>query len=224
MPPPSRYQYIFKLCGIPQQTYREEDFLCGKSKLSSGLVFHFGYWVGDIYTAHVKNKRDIFRFRETDNAVSDKYLKQIEAAEASVSLHVRRGDYIGSGYVNLGKEYYSAAVQHFRDALNEPVFFCFSNDIEWCRSHPEELGFELTKDNVCFVSGVSVTDGFSDLRLMSSCRHNIIANSTFSLWGALLNTYDGKTVIAPKRYFSENYQKKMQKIEAQYCPNEWIRM
>lgn len=110
--------------------------------------------------------------------------------ENSVSLHVRRTDYLGSNGFHPVQE-----IEYYERALCEighyERLFVFSDDIEWCR---ENLNFE----NMVFVDG---NDDVVDMWLMSLCRDNIMANSSFSWWGAWLNRNPNKKVVYPKRWF-----------------------
>ena len=109
----------------------------------------------------------------------------------SVSLHVRRGDYLNLKNINvLDVGYYKKAVEYVRKIVEKPTFFIFSDDLEWCKN---SLGF---LDDCIYVDYTQTE--IEDLKLMSVCRHNIIANSSFSWWGAWLNKNPSKTVIAPK--------------------------
>ena len=120
-----------------------------------------------------------------------------------VAIHVRRGDYVGNKfYVNLFDTLY------YQDAMREfdSKFIVFSDDIEWCKQQ------EIFKD--CeFSEGKSELE---DLNLMASCVGHIIANSSFSWWGAFISPYT-KKVIAPKNWYTDN-------IERTKCPNNWIKL
>jgi hypothetical protein len=106
-----------------------------------------------------------------------------------VSIHVRRGDYLKNpNYHNvLGKEYYDKAMSHFP----KDRFLIFSDDIEWCRH-------AFVGDRFEFYEG---KNDLEEMMVMASCKHNIIANSSFSWWAAWLNQNDEKKVIAPKKWF-----------------------
>lgn len=133
-----------------------------------------------------------------------------------VSIHVRRGDYVTNPDVRksiglCGKEYYLAAADYFKRQVKDPFFLIFTNDEKWVA--------ENIKDNIpCTI--VSNHFGLTDIQemlLMSQCNHNIISNSTFSWWGAWLNTHQNKIVIAPKRWFRD---KKRDNI----AMKSWIQM
>ncbi len=113
-----------------------------------------------------------------------------------VSIHVRRGDYLDFEHIykNLAKtDYYQRAIAEFPD---DTKFIVFSDDIEWCKSYPPFQG-----ERFSFSEGRNEVD---DLNMMASCHHNILANSTFSWWGAYLNKHEDKIVICPKQEFWVN--------------------
>lgn len=118
----------------------------------------------------------------------------------SVSLHVRRGDYLnGYYYETLGKvcniDYYKRAVEYICKKLDNPYFFVFSDD-------PEYVAENLQIKNATYIDFNIGDDSWQDMYLMSQCNHNIIANSTFSWWGAWLNENPQKIVVAPNRWFA----------------------
>lgn len=119
----------------------------------------------------------------------------------SVSIHVRRGDYMNGYYYNLlGKvcdlEYYQRAIEEIKKHVEFPRFFIFSDDKEY-------VAKSLLLEDAVYVDFNSGTDSWQDMYLMSQCNHNIIANSTFSWWGAWLNTHPDKIVVAPPRWFND---------------------
>lgn len=118
----------------------------------------------------------------------------------SVALHVRRGDYLNPKVplVLLDVDYYYRAIDYIANHVDNPHFFIFSNDLEWVKENIK-TSFPMT-----FVDINDEKHGYFDLELMRNCKHNIIANSSFSWWGAWLNTYDHKIVIAPSQWFKPN--------------------
>lgn len=114
----------------------------------------------------------------------------------SVSIHVRRGDYLRHReiYGNIcTRLYYSEAIRIINGQVDDPHFFVFSDDIEWCRQEFKSLS------KVNFVDW-NVLHAYFDMRLMAQCKHNIIANSSFSWWAAWLNENEGKIIIMPKKW------------------------
>jgi hypothetical protein len=160
-------------------------------------LYLVGYWQNYLLVEKIADElRTELRFREPATGKNQQVLEQIRQTRNPVSLHVRRGDYAVAfeGDVALPFTYYFNAISIFKQRLNDPTFFVFSDDIPFARNNlPRDIKTVFVEHN----------DGFTaheDLRLMSSCRHHIIANSTFSWWGAWLNSSDGKIVIAPKQW------------------------
>lgn len=123
-----------------------------------------------------------------ENAIQAESIKKTN----SVSLHIRRGDYLKIPLFPVyGLEYYQKAINWILQVVTEPVFYIFSNDHDWCRKN-------IPIDNpTYFVSHNTEENPYFDLYLMSLCKHNIIANSSFSWWAAWLNTNTNKRIIAP---------------------------
>lgn len=137
--------------------------------------------------------------------------------ENSVSLHVRRGDYLTMSKaiktMNVCSiEYYNEAVKIIASKVKNPIFFVFSDDINWAKENLK-LNFP-----VFFVSNKVIPD-YEELILMSKCKHNIIANSSFSWWGAWLNMNHNKIVILPKNWFKDK-----EKSTKDIAPNNWIKI
>ncbi len=136
--------------------------------------------------------------------------------ENSVSIHIRGGDYVrgkkSSFHGTCSPEYYIQAIAEIRQKVSDPHFFIFTDDIEWARSlitFPEP--FTLVSD--------PSNPPHEELILMLVCKHNIIANSTFSWWAAWLNPNPNKVVIAPKKWFADE---KMSSSDI--LPALWIRI
>lgn len=130
--------------------------------------------------------------------------------QTSVSVHVRRGDYLSPVYegrfVSLGMDFYRRAADVILSRYPDARFFVFSDDKEFIA---ESFGW---LSNKVIVTGNTGADSYKDMYLMSICDHNIIANSTFSTWGALLNRNEEKTVIYPEKYLSgQDSEKKTMK-------------
>ena len=158
-----------------------------------------GYWQSSKYFSEYQEAiRKDFTFPDfTENHNKD-YANAIAQAENAVSLHIRRGDYIANPATNKVhgvplEIYYQDAVKHFEENTKNPHFFIFSDDIDWVKEN-------LTISNMTLVAGNSGDKAFRDMQLMSLCKHHILANSSFSWWGAWLSNMPG-TVIAPKMWF-----------------------
>lgn len=129
----------------------------------------------------------------------------------TVAIHVRRTDYLKEyRYGFLGPLYYKRAISYMKSQLSNPLFVVFSDDMEWCRQEFKEDGF-------LFFDDISWQADYLQLHLMSKCTHQIIANSSFSWWGAWLNNRSDKIVLRPSAPFLE----KKLLYEAHY-PEAWI--
>ncbi len=135
------------------------------------------------------------------------------AAGPSVALHVRRGDYVALGATAVcDQAYYTTALKAVTDGLADtPTVFIFSDDPTWARDNLE-VPFEKV---VVDLNGRETAH--EDMRLMSLCQHNVIANSTFSWWSAWLNQNPAKRVAAPARWFANDHQH-----NPDILPDDWI--
>ena len=161
------------------------------SVFNNNSVYLDGYWQNELYFSDIRELllRELSPISSMNDLGCD-YLETIEKTN-SVSLHVRRGDYLNLKNVGvLDVDYYMKSVEYIRSNVEKPIFFIFSDDLEWCKN---SLGFL----EGCIYVDRTQTE-IDDLKLMSFCRHNITANSSFSWWGAWLNQNPKKTVIAPK--------------------------
>jgi len=174
-----------------------------------------GTWQSEKYFQGAEQEvREALTFKE--NLLNDKtrQLKEKLAQCESVSLHVRRDDYLSSHYAKgfggiCTLPYYKAAVDYIKEHVAIPIFFVFSDDIDWCRVN-------LDIPNAVFVDWNKGKESWQDLFLMSKCHHNIIANSSFSWWGAWLNSNPNKIVVAPKTWWNG--------IKDDVVPDNWIRL
>lgn len=131
-----------------------------------------------------------------DEIIINQKLKRVLEQDNTVSLHVRRGDYIRHG-LELPALYYKRAIQRMKEHYKAPHLLIFSDDVEWVRKN-------LKPDMECdFVDDYGSFRDYEQLVLMSMCKSNIISNSTFSWWGAWLNRNSEKVVIAPTKWIGE---------------------
>ena len=160
-----------------------------------------GYWQSEKYFEdHASAIRSEFAFKPPLDGLNQEIVGRIRLSNA-VSLHVRRGDYAKNPktlavHGLCSPDYYRAAIRHAADRITSPRFFVFSDDIEWAREN-------LALDFPCeFIDHNKGKESYKDMQLMSLCRHHIIANSSFSWWGAWLNPDPQKIVIAPQKWFA----------------------
>ena len=164
-------------------------------------VYLDGYWQSEKYFQDIKNiiKND-FLFVTKPSEKNQVITKKIAACN-SVSIHVRRGDYILNPETKqihhvCDEKYYKTAISMIFDIINEPEFFLFSDDLEWAKKNIQ------VDAPIMFISHNLGKQSFEDMRLMSYCKNHIIANSSFSWWGAWLAENDEQCVIAPDRWFN----------------------
>jgi hypothetical protein len=156
---------------------------------------------------------DIFKFKQEIYDQAKLNLDNIRNQEQYpiVSLHVRRGDYLQVASLNLTLDYYSEAISIFLEKFPYFKLLVFSDDIDWCKEY-------IVGENVFYSEHNS---NYVDMCMMTMCDHNIIANSTFSWWGAYLNQNIDKIVVCPKNYIGPS-DPDAQFINNNYFPAEWI--
>lgn len=158
------------------------------------LIYLNGHFQAYQYAQSVEQRlRSELTFREPPSGKNLETLNQIQNCECPVSLHVRRGDYavFWKGRNLLPMTYYDNAIAAICEIHPRPTFFVFSDDIVDAREHFHKL------EHAVFVDHNTEDTAHEDLRLMSACRHHIMANSTFSWWGAWLDPNPEKVVVAP---------------------------
>jgi len=183
---------------------QEAQFAFDPSILQSPAHSYFeGYWQTEKYFDTVTDAIH----RQFQLAVPMTASRQATAALMepvnAVAVHVRRGDYVTNAAANAhhgtcSPEWYERAMSKMAAAVKDPHFFIFSDDPDWVRTHLAQKG------PTHYVDPQTDKRDVEDLHLMARCRHNIIANSSFSWWGAWLNQSPGKRVIAPAKWFANS--------------------
>jgi len=175
-----------------------------------------GYWQCENYFKDIEDiiKQD-FKIKIEPSEQNKVMLKKIKSTN-SICIHIRRGDYVADpktkahhGVCSLG--YYYNSIKEIKKKVKSPVFYVFSDDINWARENIK------IKDKTIFVNINSTDKAYEDLRLMSNCKHFIIANSSFSWWGAWLSNNPNKIVCAPYKWFN-------QAEEGDIVPRDWRRI
>ena len=187
-----------------------------KTRLLSPSNYIIGDYQSEKYFKDIENIiRKEFVLKDE---ISDKYKDIIEKMKShnSVSIHLRGGDYVlgkKSGFHGMcSPEYYREAINTMKNRVVDVHFFIFTDDIKWAEKH---IDFPNPHTLVSDTSSRPE----KELILMSLCKHNIIANSTFSWWGAWLNNNKDKIIIAPKKWFSN------EKIDtSDILPSTWIKI
>lgn len=210
--------FVFNLFKIKliQESYNynfNKEFL---SENKGFLTFYEGGWHSPKYFHSIREQiKSIYNFKIPSSDLSNK-LKEIDIQNAnSVSLHIRRGDYINeTNWNTFGKvcdlDYYKSAVSYIKSCVIEPVFFVFTNDITWVRENLNSIDYKIVSLN-------TEKDSWKDMYLMSQCKHHINANSTFSWWGAWLNDSIDKITIVPQEFISG-------KEFVDVYPDNWIKI
>jgi hypothetical protein len=173
-----------------------------------------GYWQSPKYFESVADEiGQVFRLDRFSTQQTREIEAEIASVNTSVSVHVRRCDYLNPDVIRLHglceRAYYDQARQLLETHLDSPEFFVFSDDPQTAE---EELGHW---DNTKFVSGFGP---MQDLMLMSRCSHHIIANSTFSWWGAWLDSGPDNLVVAPRQWFTSEATHNTKDL----YPESWI--
>jgi len=199
-----------------KQVYIKEDgygYDAITEKLSDNIYLE-GYWQNEKYFKTIERFiREEFALKEPLSAEYKKIAEKIERNNA-VAIHIRRGDYLSEKLSKVfeacSPEYYAKAIEQISARVSNPRFFIFSDDISWAKKNlPSDIAADFISQND--------TEDFEDLILMSKCRHNIIANSSFSWWGAWLNQSPDKIIIAPRKRFKDD-----SKNSLGYYPSSWI--
>lgn len=216
-----RLYSLSKFPNINTEVFDRYNLTTNKSflQLSDNFIFSYfnfntdynyylnGYWQSEKYFLE---SSELIRKELSPSDYILKKLKQTPLIETNtVSIHIRRTDYVTSNGFHPVQ-----SIEYYKNALNiigdYDYIFVFSDDIQWCKEN-------LTFDNMIFIEGF---DDVEDLWLMSLCKNNIIANSSFSWWGAWLNNNPNKKVVAPINWFGDNANLSSDCI----IPNNWIKL
>lgn len=176
-----------------------------------GDAYLEGYWQSEKYFEAIEETlRDELSFSDSLEG-EDRRIAEAMDDETAVSLHVRRGDYLQRD-MQLPVEYYRRSIDKIREFVDDPQFYLFSDDHEWAKEKLQDV------ESITFVDHNGPEAAVADLQLMSSCDHHVIANSTFSWWGAWLNDDPEKTVFAPVVWHSNT---NVLKNDLDVIPESW---
>ncbi len=188
---------------ISNEVYEQKLFSFDKNIFKSlSNTYLIGYWQSPKYFNSIRNilLKD-FELREIPTTNEYPFLDKIKK-DNSVSIHIRRGDYSSNpeyfkihGLCSI--EYYQSAIECICKKITNPVFYVFSDDMEWVKKNIQ------IKSTCIYVTEANNEKDYFEMHLMSLCKHNIIANSSFSWWGAWLNQNPEKVVIAPKQWMND---------------------
>lgn len=197
--------------GPIERVYQERQFgYCSETEKLPDNTDLYGYFQTEKYFSEASAYiQECFRFKKEIKEKAFEYWDENIERDGTFtycSLHVRRGDYVmyPDHHPTCSAEYYSKAIEKM-DKLGRILYVVFSDDPAWCREEFKGENFIIAETG----------DQFQDMLLMSYCHHNIIANSSFSWWGAWLNKNPFKKVISPSRWFGPAIPKDVSDI---YCP------
>ena len=189
-------------------------------KIAGNNLYVEGYWQTEKYFKDYREELETdFRLKNENNSDFLK-LKDKILASNSISIHIRRGDYVNNpvfkrNYGTCSNSYYKTAVEYINNHIDNIDIFVFSNDMLWAKKN---LGLPY---HVNYIDCNYSLKSCEELKLMSFCKHQIIANSSFSWWAGWLNNNPEKIVISPKIWFTNN---ELNKQSDDIIPNEWIQL
>lgn len=190
-----------------------EDNCCFNSDFCSlgGFTYVKGWFQNENYFKEFEQtiRKEIY---PKERIRIPKEIRSILGSKNTVSVHIRRGDFKKDHNV-LPVSYYEKAKCCISDLVDKPYYLIFSDDISWVK---QNMDFG---SRCFFMEDTRLFKDYEELMIMSRCRHNVIANSTFSWWGAWLNAYEEKIVIAPKKWFLRS-----SRTDADIVPDDWIKL
>lgn len=192
---------------------------------TKGHAYIRGKWQSHLYFDEIKDLlRSELSLKFKPGKKNGKLLEKMKR-ENSVAVHVRRGDKLNhKRYADCSLAYYQAAIRYMEERVADVHFYLFSDDPEWAASKFSYL------PNATLITHNLLQD-YEDFRLMSHCKHTIIANSTFSWWAAYLNANEQNMVVAPRFWYSQEYSKHgrpriadpyTEKGRKERYPSDWI--
>lgn len=208
-----------KLCHAHHTMLKSHNFAFANNAYVCGCFQNLEY-----FSALKDTLQKDFRLKTPLSAANARLKEKILQTPDSVFLHIRRGDYLNLWhFIELGSAYYNNALREIKARVQRPNVFVFSNDILWCEQHFLQSLDSKVREGVRFefVRGNSETNAAEEMELMRSCKHAIIANSTFSWWAAYLIGYKDKVVCMPRYIFCNPHYAPNDLANYLQCPG-WI--
>ena len=200
-----------KIIDCENQPYYNADIL------NYDNVYLNGYWMSEKYFKDIeKILRKEFIFKNTLDKEKSELVNELKNTN-SVGIHVRRGGYLQGNAANIftgitTKKYYDNSLKYIKEKVSNPQFYVFTDDREWAK--------ETFKNTSVKVIDVAIDKtNYTNIQIMSSCKHNILANSTASWWAAWLNNNKNKIIITPDIWLNQK-EANMDDI----VPHDWIRI
>jgi hypothetical protein len=213
------YKLINYFFLLDKKKFEESPFIFNKDLLKKKINKNFslsGFFQSEKYFINYRKiVLKLFRFPIVKNKLFENYLGLIKNKN-SVAIHIRRGDYLNNPKARyfhgiLGENYYKNSIRYIRSRVKNPLFFIFSDDVDLVK----KTFFFFNNEKYIFIDTKS---SINDLHLMSNCKHFIIANSTFSWWGAWLSKNKNKIVCAPKKWVRARISTR------DIIPENWIKI
>ncbi len=173
-----------------------------------------GYWQNELYFhEYAQIIRNDFSHKNQPDNHNQNLLDKIQCQDNAVGMHIRRGDYLTDKHAVTNLElcnidYYHKAIDYLNERIENLHFFIFSDDTEWAKKN-------IKLANATYIDDYNNQTPHEDLRLMSACKHFIIANSSFSWWGAWLGVGKDKIVVGPKKWFKNGDN---------IMPDSWVKI
>jgi len=212
---------VYKIYQYPISYYRKRYVIEQEPRKFDSNILHvpktaylIGYWACERYFEPIQSRiRQEFSPSIPLSESHQKLSLKIQNDPSSVSVHIRRGDYVFQpGFLVLPMDYYHRAVAHINQNIQSPHFYIFSDDINWVKVH---LKFN---NEMTFIEPSAGGKDLLDMQLMSQCHHHINANSSFSWWGAWLGEKSDSIVIVPNQWHTNK------PYPEDLIPNRWIRI
>jgi len=212
---------LYKIYQYPISYYRKRYVIEQEPRKFDSNIFRvpktaylIGYWACERYFEPIQARiRHEFSSSIPLSESHQKLSLKIQNDPNSVSVHIRRGDYVSlPGFLVLPIDYYQRAAAYINQYISSPHFYVFSDDIEWVKIHLK-INSEMT-----FIEPSTGGKDFPDMHLMSQCHHHINANSSFSWWGAWLGEKSDSIVIVPNQWHANK------PYPEDLIPNRWIRI
>lgn len=192
-------------------------YASGFEKLKGNVVLHGHFQNTKYFEEYEDTIRQSFSFKyqlDDKNLDLANKIKQTN----SISIHIRRGDYLTNeqaknNFAVCPIEYYQKAIAKIVNDIENPHFYIFSDDINWAKEN-----LPLANISADYIDWNTGAESYKDMQLMSLCKNNILANSSFSWWAAWLNTNENKIVIAPNQWFANE---KRNKDLVDFYPKDW---
>lgn len=181
-----------------------------------GDMYYEGYWQCEEYFSFVKREiYKAFNFPRVTDERNEEIITKVQETN-SVSIHIRRGDYVNHPWFKgiCEIDYYRKGILYLEENVKPDLYCVLSNDVDWCK---EGFSHLIPQDKVVYVDWNKGRESYVDMQIMSLCKHNIIANSSFSWWGAWLNQNPQKIVLAPSKW-------KNIELATDPVPTSWIKI